>query len=245
MPAQAPAAVPVQKAAADAHPSLVVATVKPHDPNSQHQGINARGDRFTVLNQSVASMMLFAYAIHPKQIIDAPDWMLHDRWDIEAKIDTPAEPSLRQMQEMMQRLLADRFQLHFTREKRELPVYAIRVAKGGPKLTPAAHPDHEADQTANGHGTDLTQIYTSATIADFILGMQFFVPDRPMVDQTGLTGRYDIRLRYTPDESRTTDPNAPPGLFTAIQQQLGLKLEPVKVPIDVFKIDHVERPGEN
>jgi uncharacterized protein (TIGR03435 family) len=231
--------------ARDAHPSLIVATVKPHDPNSNRQGFDAAGDHFTVFNQSIQSMMLFAYSIHSKQIDGAPDWALHDRWDVEGKIDTPGQPDLRQMQEMLQKLLADRFQLHFTREKRELPVYAIRIAKGGPKLTAAAHPEALADQNASGHGADLTQIYTSVTMADFILGMQFFLPDRPIVDQTGLTGRYDIRLRYTPDEAHATEANAQPGIFTAIQEQLGLKLEPVKAPVDVFVIDQVKRPGEN
>ena len=81
-------------------------------------------------------------------------------------------------------------------------------------------------------------------MADFILGMQFFF-DRPLVDQTGIPGRHDFTLRYTYDEAHATDPNAPPGLFTAIQEQLGLKLNAVKAPIDVFVIDHIERPSAN
>ena len=231
--------------AADAHPAFAVASIRLHDPNSHHQGFDATGDRFTVRNQSVGSLMMFAYAIHPSQIAGAPDWALHERYDIEGKNDTPGEPNLRQQQEMLQKLLADRFGLHFQREKRKLSVYAIQLAKGGPKLTPAANPAAETDQNAEGHGTDITQIYTSAAIADFAMGMQFFIPDRPIVDQTGLTGRYDIRLRYTSDEAHATGPNAPPGIFTAIQQQLGLKLQPLKAPIDVFVIDQVERPSEN
>jgi uncharacterized protein (TIGR03435 family) len=240
----APAASPLVTMARDAHPSLAVATVKPHDPDSKHQGINAAGDHLTVFNQSVASLMVFAYSIHPKQIAGAPDWALHDRWDIEGKIDTPGQPDLRQMQEMVQKLLADRFQLHFNRDKRELSVYAIRAAKGGPKLKAAAHPEALADQQGSGGGTEQTLTYTSATMADFVMGEQFFL-DRPVVDQTGLTGRYDFSFRYTYDEVHATDPNAPPGLFTAVQQQLGLKFEPVKAPVEVFVIDHVERPGEN
>jgi uncharacterized protein (TIGR03435 family) len=240
-----PPASPTVTMARDAHPALIVATIKPHDPDSRRQGFDVAGDRLTVFNQSVQSLMLFAYSIHPKQIAGAPDWALHDRWDIEGKTDTPGQPGLHQMQEMLQKLLADRFQLHFTREKRELPVYAIRISKAGPKLTPAAHPEALPDQNASGHGADLTQIYTSVTMGDFILGMQFFLPERPIVDQTGLTGRYDIRLRYTPDEAHATEANAQPGIFTAIQDQLGLKLEPVKAAVDVFVIDRVERPGEN
>lgn len=236
---------PAKPMAADAHPSFAVAVIKPHDPVSNRQGFDATGDRFTIRNQSVASLMQFAYAIHLRQIVRAPEWAAHDRWDIEGTTDTLGEPSLRQQQEMLQKLLADRFQLHFTREKRELPVYAIQVAKGGSKLTPAANLTAEPDQDAEGHGTEMTLIFTTVAMSDFALGMQFFVTDRPVVDQTGLTGRYDIRLRYTYDEVHVTDPNAPPGLFTAFQEQLGLKLEPLKAPIDVFVIDHVEKPTPN
>lgn len=242
-PAQTP--TPVKPMASDAHPSFAVATIKPHDPNSGHQGFDAKGDRVTARDQSVASMMMFAYGIHPSQIVGAPDWVSNQRWDVEGTSDTPGEPNLRQQQEMLERLLADRFGLHFSREKRELTVYAIQPAKGGPKLKPAANPDAEADQDGSGHGTEFNLRFTSVSMTEFAMGMQFFVHDRPVVDQTGLTGRYDLTLRYTYDEARSTDPNAPPGLFTAIQEQLGLKLMPTKAPVDVFVIDHVEPPSAN
>jgi len=235
----------VKPMAADAHPSFAVATIKPHDPNyPRRQGWNFGGDRVSIQNQSIATMMMFAYSIDPHQIVDAPDWALRDRWDVEGTTDTPGEPNLHQMQEMIQKALSERFGLLFHRQKRPLPVYAIQIAKGGTKLTPAAHPEHEAGQRANGQGTEMTAIYSSATIQDFILGEQFFL-DRPLIDQTGLKGKYDITLRYTHDEANAADPNAPPGLFTAIQEQLGLKLTPVKVPVDVFVIDHVEQPSAN
>ena len=146
----APSTSPVVTMDRAAHPSLVVATVKRHDPNSNRRGFDATGDRLTVFNQSVQGLMLFAYSIHSRQIANAPDWALHDRWDIEGKIDTPGQPGLHQMQEMLQKLLADRFQLHFTRDRRDLSVYAIRIAKGGPNLTPAAHPEALPDQNATG-----------------------------------------------------------------------------------------------
>jgi uncharacterized protein (TIGR03435 family) len=151
---------------------------------------------------------------------------------------------LRQQQEMLQKLLADRFQLKFHRDKRELPVFALQIAKGGPKLKPAANPDAEADESGNGRGTEQTIVFTSASMGDFTLNEQFFV-DRPVVDQTGLIGKYDFSLRYTYDEAKSTDPDAPPGLFTAVQEQLGLKFEPTKAPVDVFVIDHVEPPSAN
>jgi uncharacterized protein (TIGR03435 family) len=237
-------ATPVKRMAADAHPSFAVATIKPHDPNSHHQGFNAVGDRFTIRNESITSLIMFAYSMHPRQIVDAPSWVGNAPYDIEGTTDTEGEPNQRQQQEMIQKLLADRFGLKFHHEKRELSVYAIQIAKGGPKLTPAANPDAEPDQEASSHGTEVTVTITSGSMADFILGMQFFL-DRPLVDQTGLTGRYDFKLRYTYDESRAPDPDAPPGKFTAIQEQLGLKLDAVKATTDVFVIDHVEQPSAN
>jgi uncharacterized protein (TIGR03435 family) len=240
--AQAP--TPAARMAADAHPSFAVATIKPHDPDVGGQQFNTSGDRVIIRDQTVASMVSFAYAIHSHQIADAPDWIYHDRFDVEGKTDTEGEPSLRQFQEMLQKLLADRFGLKVHRDKRELSVYAMRLAKGGPKLKPAADLNSDPDQEANSHGTELTQTYTNSSMSDFILGMQFFL-DRPLVDQTGLTGRYDFTFRYNADEAHTTDPNAPPGIFTAVQEQLGLKFEPVKAPADVFVIDHVERPSAN
>ncbi len=239
------AQTPVVPMAPDAHPSFSVATIKPHDPNfPRRQGWNFMGDRVLIENQTVASMMMYAYSIDPHQLADAPDWVSKAAFDVEGITDIPGKPNLHQQQEMIQKLLADRFQLKFHSEKRELPVYAIHIAKGGPKLTPAAHPDHGSGQRANGHGTEITVLMTSATMADFVLDMQFFL-DRPLIDQTGLTGKYDITLRYTHDEANTTDPDAPPGLFTAIQEQLGLKLDAVKAPTDVFVIDQVEQPSPN
>jgi uncharacterized protein (TIGR03435 family) len=242
--ALAQTSTPIKPMAADAHPSFAVATIKPHDPNSNHQGFNATGDRFTIRNQTIVSLMMFAYSIDKHQVVDPPAWVSTDRFDIEGTTDTPGESNLHQQQEMVQKLLADRFGLRFHRETRELPVYAIQIAKGGAKLKPAANPDAEPDQDASSHGTELTVTITSGTMADFILGMQFFF-DRPLVDRTGIPGRHDFTLRYTNDEANATDPNAPPGLFTAIQEQLGLKLDPVKAPIDVFAIDRVEPPSAN
>jgi uncharacterized protein (TIGR03435 family) len=235
---------PVKPMAADAHPSFAVAAIKPHDPASSRQGFSTDGDRFTIRNESVASLMMFAYSINKHQVIDLPAWAETTSYDIEGKTDAPGEPNLRQQQEMVQKLLAERFQLKFHYDKRELPVYAIRVTKGGPKLKPAANPDTEPDQQGNGHGTEQTVIFTSNSIADFVRNEQFFV-DRPLLDQTSLGGRYDFALRYTYDEAKTTDPNAPPGLFTAVQEQLGLKFEPTKAPVEVLVIDHIELPSAN
>ena len=170
--------------------------------------------------------------------------MRNAKFDIDGKSDTEGEPNLAQQREIIQRLLADRFGLRFHRETRALPVYALRLAKGGPKLAPAADPGAKSLEQSSGHDSERTLAYTSATIPYFILVEQFWC-DRPLVDQTGLTGRYDFKLHYTSDEVHSTDPDAPPGLFTAVQEQLGLKFEPAKAPVEVLVIDHIEQPSEN
>jgi uncharacterized protein (TIGR03435 family) len=240
------ASTPVAPMAAEAHPSFAVATVKPHDPNYPHrQGWNFIGDRVRIENQTVGSMLMYAYAINPHQIADLPEWADRIAYDIEGVTDTPGQPNRAQQQEMLQKLLADRFGLKLHREQRPLNVYAIQIAKGGPKLTPAAHPDAQPGQHARQQGAGICTRMTNAAMGDFVLDMQFFVDDRPLVDQTGLTGRYDITLCYTPDDSHTADPNAPPGLFTAIQEQLGLRLDAVKASADVLVIDRIEKPSAN
>jgi uncharacterized protein (TIGR03435 family) len=148
---------------------------------------------------------------------------------------------------MYQKLLADRFKLTFHREKRELPAYAITVTKGGPKLAKSlGDPNGLPDETGDSDRMGITMRYTNVSMDDLAGNLQAMVGDgKPVVDQTGLTGRFDFTLKWTREQTPSTDPNASPGLFTAIQEQLGLKLEPVRAPVDVIVIDHVERPSAN
>jgi uncharacterized protein (TIGR03435 family) len=232
--------------AQDAHPSFAAVTIKPHDPNyPRRQSWGFAGDRVSIQNQTIASMMMYAYSINPHQLAHLPSWAESAAFDVEGVTDTPGQPDLHQQQEIVQKLLADRFGLKFHRELRPLNVYAIQIAKGGPKLTPTARPNAEPTQRGVQQGAALCNKMGSVGMANFVQLMQFIIPDRPLVDQTGLSGRYDINLCYTPDELQNTDLNAPPGLFTSIQDQLGLKLVPTKAPIEVFVIDHVEQPSAN
>jgi uncharacterized protein (TIGR03435 family) len=236
---------PEKMMAADAHPSFDVATIKPSDPNDTSDGFHLDGRQIYIENQTLEKLLVFAYGVHPKQVADGPEWFATERYDIKGVPDAPGQPSLKQMQEMVQKLLADRFALKFHREKRELAVYAITLAKGGPKLTKnTTNTDGQMDENGSGNGTAKSLKFTNTSMVEFGMVMQFMV-DRPMVDQTGITGRYDFVLSYTYDETSATDPNAPPGLFTAIQEQLGLKLEPVKALAEVLVVDKVERPSAN
>ena len=237
--------VPAAAMAPDAHPSFGVATIRPADPNQLKGNFLIGSHRIYIENQSVDSLLTFAYAIHRKQIVDGPAWLDTQKYDIVGQADVEGVPNLHQIQEMLQKLLASRFNLTDHREKRELSTYAISVVKSGPKLAKSADgSDGLPAQTGSGTGGEQIRKFTNDSMSDFALGMQAYL-DRPVVDETGLIGRYDFVLKWTPDESNTNDPNAPPGLFTAIQEQLGLKLEPTKGPTDVFVIDHVERPSDN
>ena len=237
----------------DAKPKFDVVTIKPSDPSRPGKAFTLRGRHVVTINTYVSDLITFAYALHPKQLVNAPAW-IDEKYDLDGVPDVEGQPSTPQMRLLVQDALATRFGLKFHRDQRELPAYALSVAKGGPKLTPTS----DAPNAPKNFGfTALGRLrVTNATMRDFCDGMQGAVMDKPVVDQTGLTGRYDFTLNWTPDESQFAvlggyhapaqeDPNAPPSLSTAIQEQLGLKLENTKAKVDTFVIDHLEKPTAN
>jgi uncharacterized protein (TIGR03435 family) len=240
--------------AATFDPAFEVATIKPARPDEQGKGFGIRGRRFSTINTSLNDLIAFSYGLHARQITGGPAWAESDRFDIVAEPDGEGQPSEKQWKTMVQKLLADRFQLVFHHDKKDLSVYTILVAKTGPKLTKSTRdPNGLPGLGLRGLGA---LVVSNGTIADFASLMGNTALDRPVVDQTGLPGRYDFTLNWTPDESQfasfgvkippppaTTEP--PPDLFTAIQQQLGLKLDAVKAPTDVLVLDHVAKPSEN
>lgn len=231
--------------AKDAKPAFEVATIKLTDPNDQNQGFHTRGHRISIENMPVMNMIMFAYSVHAKQVVDGPAWLNETRYDVDGVPDVAGEPNLPQYQEMVRKLLEERFGLKFKREKREMPIYAIRVAKGGVKIAKTkAASELEMDQTGGGSGSGQTMRYTANTMDNFALGMQYFM-NRPVVNQTELAGRYDFTLKWTTDESKVTEADAAPGLFTAVQEQLGLKLEATNGMAEVLVVEAVERPSAN
>ena len=238
--------------AASADPSFEVATIKPTKPDTQGKYLTIRGEEFKTMNFSLADLIAFAYGVHPKQLVGAPAWVDDDKWDISGKPDTPGTPNDTQLKTMVKKLLVDRFQLKFHDEKRVLSVYALEPGKTEPKLTKA---DADAGPLPGLFFTGLGKLnVTNATMENFCHLMQEAVLDRPVVDQTGLTGRWNFQLNWTPDESQfggiklpppTGKADEPPPLFTAIQEQLGLKLEPTKAEVGVLVIDKVEKPSDN
>jgi uncharacterized protein (TIGR03435 family) len=246
---------PPKPMAADANPSFEVATIKPSEPNRPGKAFQVRGREFRTINTTLDDLITFAYGVHPRQVTGGPGWLESDKYDITAKPDQEGMPNQVQLRTMVQKLLADRFKLSFHRDKRELSVYALTISKSGPKLTKSENPGTLPGLFFRRLG-DLPA--RNATMADLAGVLQGAVLDRPVVDQTGLTGRYDFTLTWTPDETqfaalRGTGPappapenaDIPPDLFTAIQQQLGLKLDATRAPAEVLIIDHVERPSEN
>ena len=231
-----------------------VATIKPSGADTPGQFITVRGRNLAVGNQTVSSLMSFAFGLHPDQIIGGPVWLKQDRFDINAEPDGTGMPNDKQLRAAMAKLLADRFSLTFHRDKKELTVYALTVSKTGPKMTKnETNPNGLPGLGFRGPGL---MVVTNATMGDFSGVMQAIVLDRPMVDQTKLEGRYDFSLSWTPDETQfggrggqvppPADPaSAPPSLATAIQEQIGLKIDSTKTPVEVFVIDKLEKPTAN
>jgi uncharacterized protein (TIGR03435 family) len=259
-----PSSAPDGGKTADAHvvvPLFDVISVKPNkDSNGTRVQFTPDGMRGTGV--TVRFLLYEGFGgINSNQVIGEPGWASTDGFDIEARVlpaDVPtlAKMTFEQRRTMFQSILADRFKLAVHHETREMPVYVLTLAKGGPKFketvpdSTAGEPHRKGTMINRGKITASdAQISTLVTILARQLG-------RPVVDKTGLTGDYDYTVEYTPDDGapppRPPDGSAPaaapdPGasIFTALQEQLGLKLESTKGPVDVVVIDHIEKPTEN
>jgi uncharacterized protein (TIGR03435 family) len=245
---------PPRPMAANASLTFEVATIKLSNPDTPGKLFTVRGRQVLTINTTLNDLIVFAYDLHQKQIAGGPDWAESQKYDVTGQPEAPGIPSIVQLRGMIRQLLTDRFKLAFHRDKREMPVYAIVVGPNGHKLTKNdANPNGLPGLIFRGLGN---LPVSNATMADFAGVLQSAVMDRPVVDKTGLTGRWDFAIRWTPDESQfgglgvrvpapTNDANAPPGIFTAFTEQLGLKLDPTRAPVDVLVIDKVEKPSEN
>ena len=232
----------------DASPEFEVATIKLTPPGQEtYSGFHADGRHISCNHQNVFSIMMLAYSVAAKQIAGDPEWVRTELYDIDGVADVPGEPNIRQMMGMYQKLLADRFHLTIHREQREMNVYALTVTKSGSKLAKSlGDPNGLPDETGEGDRTGFNMRFTNVSMQDFSASMQTMQGDgKPVVDETGLTGRFDFVLKWTREQVQSADPNAAPGLFTALEEQLGLKLEATKAQVDVIVIDHIERPSAN
>jgi uncharacterized protein (TIGR03435 family) len=238
--------------AADADPGFDVATIKLTPTDFRGKGFGGPPGTFNTRGTTLNDLIMYAYRVHTRQIIGAPDWWDTVRFDITAKPDTPGQPSEKQNEMMMQKLLASRFGLKFHLDNREISAYVLTVAKGGPKLDKSeANPDDGIGFNFRGLGE---LFYRNITMPEFASWMQT-VLDRPVVDRTELQGRFDGKLKWNPDETQfaifgppphpSTAADAPPDLYKAIQEQIGLKLDAAKTAVPVMVLDHVEKPSDN
>ena len=253
IPAPAPA---VQPMAADADPTFEVATIKPTAPDVSEKYFRVYGRRFLTQDTSLVDLMEVAYGMNPKQIMGAPGWVSEEKFDVVGVPDGVGEPNAGQWTRMLQKLLTERFRLQFHHEKKELLVFVLSVGKNGTKnltKSESSYPLPSLEFSPGGGG--LTLPARNATMEQFAKMMQTVVLDRPVVDQTGIVGKYDFQFTFMPDDSEFgghppgltgSDASASaPGLSDALEKQLGLRLATEKIPVDVLVVDRVERPSAN
>jgi uncharacterized protein (TIGR03435 family) len=257
---------PPKPMAADADPSFEVATIKPNNTGATSmQGLVIRGRKFITRASSLGDLISFAYEVQAKQVVNAPDWLDKDRYDIEAVPEQEGVPNPEQIRVMIRKLLADRYGLKFHHDKREMSAYVLTVGKDGHKLKPTQIQGNLPVIGIRPGTGGVTLNMVNATIADFTGFLQILVLDRPVVDKTGIQGRFDYQCTFTPDDSQfgghppqipsqgnntnstATDAATPaaPSLYDALPQELGLKLSAEKTAVDVIAIDHVDKPTAN
>ncbi len=238
-----------------ANPTFEVATIKPQDPNKQDFAFLLNQGSFIGRGLSVEKLMTISLSLNSAQIVGLPGWAKQDKFDIEAKSDTPGEPSLQQFFDEVSRLVVERYGLKYHREKRVMTAYSLAIARGGFKMksSPASFGD------IPGFGLPPGRLdIRNATMREFCGLLQSDVLDHPVVDQTGLGGtRYGGTLKYQMDDAEAAKrgmakapqppdgSDMPPPLITALAEQFGLKLESGKLPVDVIVVDSVSKPSPN
>jgi uncharacterized protein (TIGR03435 family) len=252
-------------------PAFEVASIKRNVSGSDNASVRGQpGGRLAITNTTLRTIIRNVYRLQGFQIAGGPDWIDTDRWDIVAKADGDALPD--QLMAMVQTLLADRFRLAAHREVRDAPIYALTLSRSderlGPQLRPStvdcaaliaaararggAQPPTTNGRPSCGLRVERGFIMTTATTMADLARNLAPMAGRSVIDKTSLTGTYDLDLRWTPDGPAGDAPGgvALPGddavsLFTAMKEQLGLKLEAQRAPIEVLVIDSAERPIED
>jgi uncharacterized protein (TIGR03435 family) len=276
------ASQPAQPGSASERPAFEVASIKVNHSGADFVITRPVPGRYAATNITARMLINFAYNVKSAQVSGGPSWISTDRFDIDAKEEDSIAQQLQKMSRdqandqirlMVQSLLADRFGLVVSRPTKEMPIYALVVARGGAKLAesalpplpkgfstgpaqmPSAPPTKPSDvpqgAMMQGPGHLLANGVSVAALASMLSAQPEF-SDRVMVDQTGLTGKYDMLLQWTPENlgpmmnpnEPAPDPNAP-SLFAALEEQLGLHVESTKGPVEMLVIEQISEPSEN
>jgi uncharacterized protein (TIGR03435 family) len=236
-----------------------VASIKLNRSGARNSGFKRfTGGVLNATNITLKMLIAFAYDISQDQILEGPGWLDSERYDVLAKPDRSSDAgaisddrSMALIRRRTQALLGDRFKLALRKETRQLPVFALVLGNGGPKHLQEAK-GGKPDLITNGHHVSCQRVSMEFFAKVFLTGET----GRPVLDRTGIKGDFDFTLDWTPDESPAKRPgdgnearSAPdpmgPSFFTALQEQLGLKLEATKGPVEVFVVDHAEKASEN
>ena len=235
-------------------PAYDVVSIRPSQPGESNRWHRTTANGIS-MGMSLKALIMAAYSIQTEdQMSGLPGWTVNAQFDVEAKMDPdtaallaklPQDEQTKQRWLMLQALLADRFGLKVHHETRELPVYRLVIAKGGLKMQKTLADEKRGVNAARG------QITARGISIEALLLYLSAWSGRTVVDKTGLTGGYDMDLHWTPEDAGGTSQtsgtslDSGPSFFTAIQEQLGLKLESSKEPMDTIVIDHVEAPSAN
>jgi uncharacterized protein (TIGR03435 family) len=230
-------------------PSYDVVSIKPDKTESGRVSVHIDDGNLDALNVTLKMMIMDAYGLKEAQVVGLPKWGESAHFDVKAKIIDPDKKQLEALTEeefasMQQPILAERFQLKFHREMKKLPVYELVTVKGGPKFKDSTPAELKGEQGVGVHHHKMVAMGVSMSALVDQLSAQV---QRVVLDKTGLTGKYSLQLSWSPDDAppAAADVATPPDIFTALEEQLGLRLQPGKADVDVLVIDHVEMPSEN
>jgi uncharacterized protein (TIGR03435 family) len=241
---------PIPPMAATADPAFEVATIKPSQGNEKDKFCGFKGARFAAENATATDLIKLAYKVQDRQIDGGPAWMNEDKFDMSAETDTPGLPSRDQQRSMVSKLLADRFALKVQAVQRDFPVYALTVVESPAKVSADGRSGYDhgyINVTDRKDGQTAVQ-FTHYTMPEFADALMNFIQDRQVVDETGLTGRFNFALmiptntaygRQGPDDmDRAT------AYFGAVRP-LGFKLVRKRSPLKVIVINHLDKPSAN
>lgn len=236
-------------------PEYDVATVKVNDTGSGSIRVSITDDLLQATNIPLATMLEVAFDIRPEQIVGLPHWAEVDHYDITAKVVDMNKQQLHGLSEdqrrvMIQHLLADRFHLQSHTEKRTLPLLELTVAKEGIKFAEWKKPadDQSPNQGKGSMRVNNDEMSATGVTIDRLIRFLASQTRTPIVDKTGLKGTYNFQLKWQREEAGTDSglhDQALPSIYAALPEQLGLKLESGKGPVDVLVVDHIEQPSEN